>query len=392
MMSIKLPELQKKLNFKDVNSKAMLEHAYILNNTINFDCDLYVKTALTLAKEYNAGIDVIVSTLIYKYVKLSGMNYDTVKNLFSEDVAKNVLVLKDFDDSLVLSSEEKDKFIKSITINVKATIIKLVERLVLLKQISPKVDSLVIDSINQFDIPVCKALGVYILKNAFEDECAKYYPNYKDMQIVREKIKSESKGAIKIAKNRLKMIRKENNPKEQLFLNNIDFQVNVRSITEIHDKVIELAEQIKMLKHKANIEKLGFCSIKCLVDSKQDCYMALYFIHQFLYQAGSFVDYLNMNLDNEYHAIHTKVFVKSMSTACLVDVRICTKEMDLINNYGIISNWKIEKNLQSRLYSNYAFYKKLLDIVNEDDLATKFLNMTNNIDDFKSLKKLKDSI
>ena len=71
MTDIKLPSLQKEIKLQSNNAREMLKRAYILNNTIDFDSDIYVKTAIMLSKIYSADDDTIIASLIYQYVKMS---------------------------------------------------------------------------------------------------------------------------------------------------------------------------------------------------------------------------------------------------------------------------------------------------------------------------------
>lgn len=382
MTDIKLPSLQKEIKLQSNNAREMLKRAYILNNTIDFDSDIYVKTAIMLSKIYSADDDTIIASLIYQYVKMSGMQDMEVKGLFNEEVLKKVTILKKLGDTLILNDKQQDEFVKTITKDVKVTIIKLVERLIMLNKADENSQNMdyIIEFIQKFDISICRALGIYKLKNAFENISFKYNSNYELALQLKSSITEESKCAIELVERRLRTI----NDDEKKYIDGIEFHVNVRSVEEVYNLFHELNGQLANLKKQKNIESSGICSIKCLVDTKNRCYHALYFIHQFLYQTDTFIDYLNTNVDNEYHAIHTKVFIKSLNKTYLVNFRICTKEMDRINNYGIASDFN--NDMQVRLKNNYSFYNKLLKIMDSDNITSQFLEIVNNKEDKNDIK------
>lgn len=383
MTDSKLPDLKKQINFQDGYANDMLERACILNNAVNLNRDVYFKTAKILSKVYKADVDTVIASLIYGYVQVSGMQDSEVKGLFNDGLLSKVNILKSLGSNLILDNKEQDEFIKSITKDVKVTIIKLVERLVMFSKINENNGDIanIVDFIETFDISICKTLGIYKLKNAFENICFKYNPNYKKMLKIKNNIADESRMAIKIVKNKLEKIDSE----EKKYIAGIKFHVNIRSLYEVSELIDDSNVRLSALKNRENIESSGICSIKCLVDNKNQCYHALYFIHQFLYQADTFTDYLNYNIDNEYHSMHTKVFIKSLNKTYLVNFRICTKDMDRVNNYGIASNWQND-DMQTRLENNYSFYKELLKIIDSDDITTPFLEMINDKYDRKDIK------
>ena len=98
----------------------------------------------------------------------------------------------------------------------------------------------------------------------------------------------------------------------------------------------------------------------------------MYLLHKFKQRLGTCNDYIGGSLGNEYCAIHTSVFVNNH----VVDFRICTKEMDYINYYGITSSWEEDSKLQKRLMERYDFYPELISLeesLSDEDIVQNFV-------------------
>lgn len=366
MMDITLSDLENKLNFNTEEEKEMLKKAFEINSFLPKNYQNIDKlTAIDLAQNYGADNNTILATLIYKQIKNVDINEGYVAKLFNANVESKVKILSTFDYNLQ-SSGDKNKlnFIKSITKDVKVTIIKLVERLNTLRyinrylgKISLKTQKFINDTLN-FYIPVCQLIGVRGLQIELEDICFKTDKNYDIAEEIKDKIKVETDEIIKLIEPTLSEI-------------GASLVQNKRSNYDIFLRSKKLQSKVKELNDFKTIDLLDFCSIKCLVDTYEQCYEALYLIHMFNPIMGHCIDYLPGIQGNEYKAIHTYIFFKS----CLVDFRICTRNMDIVNSYGVCSNWNDNIDFNKRLEENYEFYnclESILQNVDDKDLIEAF--------------------
>lgn len=372
MINIEFSDLEKNLNFNTVEEKEILRKAYDINKcsskTNKNVCKL---TAIDLFKNFHADKNTILASLIYKGVKQLELDYDKISGTFNEDVASKVKMLNLFDDDLLSHSENnKIQTIKSIAVDVKVTIIKLVERLNTLRymnkylsKISIKSKNFISDTLN-FYIPVCQLIGIHELQIELENICFKDNKNYGVAEEIKNKVKEKTDEIIKLIDPTLSQV-------------GATLIQNRRSNYDILLRSQELKRKVKEFNNESTINMSEFCSIKCLVESPKQCYEALYLIHDFRPTfkpiMGSCIDYLPGIQGNEYRAIHTYVFINS----CLVDFRVCTKEMDVINSYGVCSNWDDGIDFNKRLESNYKFYPILLDLIKHCDdcfLVEEFKN------------------
>ena len=79
-----------------------------------------------------------------------------------------------------------------------------------------------------------------------------------------------------------------------------EFKINKKSAYDIFRKANEIETKVKILKKEENINLLGFCSVKCLLDNREDCYTIIYLFHKFGQILGSFNDYIGGSQGNEY--------------------------------------------------------------------------------------------
>lgn len=353
----------------------LLEHYGDNITDINID----LEAASILHLDFHGDINTVIATMIYRIVQKLHIPDTEILRLFNEDIKNEVNLLIEFDENLdSVSNNNHLQMIKSLTRDVRVAVIKLVERSTTFNHMKKREftnkKEFVNDTLN-FYVPISKLLGIYKIKNRLEDACFKYNHNFYAADDIAQKVNKEYDVIIKDINELMES--------ENIGLSNLpEFKVNKKSAYDIFRKSNEIKTKVKTLKKEENINSLGFCSIKCLLDNREDCYRVIYLLHKFGQIFGSFNDYIGGSQGNEYHAIHTSVFIKEH----VVDFRICTKEMDHINYYGVTSSWQDDKNLQSRLMKYYDFYPELVFLeenLPDEDLEDIFIK---NILEAKELK------
>lgn len=366
MMNVNFETMKK---FFEVNhmQEELLRKAFKLNNKYyylssdNINSKIALETGILLFLDLCADFDTIIASMIYRSTVSLGISTEKIKEEFNDEIAKKVGLLGLFDTNLVKPSINNRFYMaKLIGVDVKVPIIKLVERIVTFHYIDKlseqELADFVIETLDYY-VPITKILGIYKLKNNLEDLCFRFDNNYEKTQEIKKHISERYNNIITCIKQKL-----DNSP--ITFKEDVTFKINQRSNYDIYRKALEAEKTVEELNNDDDIRLSGFCSIKCLVKSKQECYIMIYLIHQFMHQIGSFNDFIGGDQGNEYHSIHTNVFIDNT----LVDFRICTNEMDNINHYGVVSDWKNNPNLQERLKNNYNFYNQLLAL---DDYMDK---------------------
>ncbi len=386
MLSINNDTIRNSYDLNKREDYRMLNHAYAFNSWYNADkTDEFSEivaneTALFLSIDFHADIDTIVAALIYRTVSENNIDDSQVKNEFNEDVMYKVDLLNRFNKNIFQSDKnDKELMIRTIVLDVKVAIIKLVERIAILHNIDSisytKICDFLKDTFN-FYIPIAQLLGIYNIKSNLEDLCFRYDTKYDLSNLVVAKTTDKYNEIIETVKKKL-------NESDLTFKEDVEFKNNKKSGYSICKQAGELNEINNILINETALKLSGFCSAKCFVKTKEECYAILSLIHSYPCRYSDFCDFIGGNNDDEYRAIHTQVFVGEY----LVDFHICTKEMDHTNTYGVTSNWKNDSDLQTRLMNNYAFYKELLDATFFDKIDLYRYFMNNIIDDKKDDKK-----
>ena len=361
MIITNIGDLKDVLDLTNEENKRLYNNACFLYEILEFsvynipDINIDLEAASILYLDFHADMNTVIATMIYRIVQKLYIGELEVLRLFNEDIKNEVNLLIKFDEKMdSVSSNNHVQMIKSLTRDVRVAVIKLVERFATFNHIKRREftnkKEFVNDTLN-FYVPISKLLGIYKIKNRLENACFKYNHNF-----------NAASDIVKMANDEYDTIIGDINKlmeSENIGLSNLpEFKINKKSAYDIFRKANEIKTKVKTLKKEENINLLGFCSVKCLLDNIADCYRVIYLLHKFGQIFGSFNDYIGGSQGNEYHAIHTSVFIKGH----VVDFRICTKDMDYVNYYGVTSSWKDDKNLQNRVINNYDFYPELVSL------------------------------
>ena len=123
-----------------------------------------------------------------------------------------------------------------------------------------------------------------------------------------------------------------------------------------------------------------FLGLRILVNTEQECYLALGIIHsKFRPMPHRFKDYIAMPKPNMYQSLHTTVFGKD---GYLFEIQIRTYEMDEVGENGIASHWSYKENRgsskKSTIHSNteekLQFFKSIIDLSHENMSSEEFVN------------------
>lgn len=136
----------------------------------------------------------------------------------------------------------------------------------------------------------------------------------------------------------------------------------------------------KLDKGKKFSDIYDLLAIRILVDTEQDCYLALGLIHsKFRPLPKRFKDYIAMPKPNMYQSLHTTVFGID---GYLFEIQIRTYEMDEVAENGIASHWAYKENggskkaanLQSTTSQKLQFFKEIMELSNEKMSSEEFVS------------------
>ena len=140
----------------------------------------------------------------------------------------------------------------------------------------------------------------------------------------------------------------------------------------------------KLNKGKKFSEIYDLLALRILVNTEQECYLALGLIHsKFRPLPKRFKDYIAMPKPNMYQSLHTTVFGVGGD---LFEIQIRTYEMDEVAENGIAAHWSYKENKGSKTTANLTntteqklqFFKSIIDLSHENMDSEDFVNSVKN--------------
>ena len=167
-----------------------------------------------------------------------------------------------------------------------------------------------------------------------------------------------------------------------------DMQREVSDLLTEHHIVHEIKGRAKSIysiynkldKGKKFSDIYDLLALRILVNTEQECYLALGIIHsKFRPLPKRFKDYVAMPKPNMYQSLHTTVFGVD---GYLFEIQIRTYEMDEVAENGIASHWaykenggsKSAANLQSTTEQKLQFFKSIIDLSQDKMSSEDFVN------------------
>ena len=136
----------------------------------------------------------------------------------------------------------------------------------------------------------------------------------------------------------------------------------------------------KLDKGKKFSDIYDLSALRIIVDTEQECYLALGIIHsKFRPLPRRFKDYIAMPKPNMYQSLHTTVFGID---GYFFEIQIRTHEMDEIAENGIASHWSYKENGGSDKAANLTntteqklqFFKSIIDLSRDKMSSEDFVN------------------
>lgn len=213
--------------------------------------------------------------------------------------------------------------------------------------------------------PLAHHLGIHKIKSELEDLSLRYLKPtvFYDIADKLNKTKAERDTTV---------YEMQEEVTDLLNLHHIPHQIKGRakSIYSIYNKLD---------KGKKFSDIYDLLALRILVDTEQDCYLALGLIHsKFRPLPKRFKDYIAMPKPNMYQSLHTTVFGID---GYLFEIQIRTYEMDEIAENGIASHWAYKENggstrnaiLQSATTQKLQFFKEIMELSNEKMSSEEFV-------------------
>ena len=290
----------------------------------------------------------VITKLVKGVTKLSKINFST-ENEYLVDYYKKIIV--------------------GMSEDVRVIIIKLADRLHNMRTLwAIPEDRQKVKAHEALEIlaPIAHHLGIHKIKSELEDLSLRYLkPDvFYDIAEKLNKTKLErDKAVFDMEKEVSELLDEYHIPHEM--------KGRAKSIYSIYNKLD---------KGKKFSDIYDLMGLRILVDTEQECYLALGLIHsKFRPLPRRFKDYIAMPKPNMYQSLHTTVFGID---GYLFEIQIRTYEMDEVAENGIASHWaykenggsKTNANLQTTTEQKLQFFKSIIDLRNDKMSSEEFVN------------------
>jgi len=322
----------------------------------------YISHPLSVAfilSEMKADADTICAGLLHDTIEDTNTTKEKIEVLFNKNIATLVdgvtkISKMNFSTRDEMVATNTRKIITSLDEDVRIVIIKLADRLHNMRTLGFKSElkqrENALETMEIF-VPLAYYLGAYKIKGELEDLSFSYLKPelYQEISLILEKFKTS------LEETTYEILRDIN---EILSDKEITFELETRI-----KNVYGIYKNITKGKKLADIHDL--LAIKIIVDDIKDCYLALGSIHsKYIPINSKFKDYIALPKTNMYSSLHTTVFGPSDR---LVQMQIRTKDMNLIDTYGLTAYWELNKGnavttMQEDLKTKFQFFKSLTEI------------------------------
>lgn len=305
------------------------------------DCDCTVE-------EMESNFGPAITKLVQGVTKLSKINFST-ENEYLIDYYKKIIV--------------------GMSEDVRVIIVKLCDRLHNMRTLwAIPEDRQKIKAHEALDIlaPIASHLGIHKIKSELEDLALRYLkPDvFYDIAEKLNKTKIErDKTVYDMQREVTDLLTEYHIPHE--------IKGRAKSIYSIYNKLD---------KGKKFSDIYDLLALRILVNTEQECYLALGLIHsKFRPLPKRFKDYVAMPKPNMYQSLHTTVFGID---GYLFEIQIRTYDMDEVAENGIASHWaykenggsKVVANLQNTTEQKLQFFKSIIDLSHDKMSSEEFVN------------------
>lgn len=320
--------------------------------------------------DLNMDDETIMAGLLHDILEDTDLSYDSMKEMFGEEITKlvdGVTKLKklSYKSKQENQAENLRKMVLAMSKDIRVVIVKLADRLHNMrtleymnrnKQIEKATETL------QIYAPLAHRLGINTIKWELEDLSLRYLEPEIYYELV-EKVKLKRKERESFIQDIIMVL---NLALDEL---NITGEISGRpkSIYSIYKKMYKQG--------KAFEELFDLSAVRVITDSIKNCYGVLGAVHTLWKPIpGRFKDYIAMPKPNLYQSLHTTVIGPRGE---IFEVQIRTWEMHRTAEYGIAAHWKYKEGTtgkQSSLDQKLSWIRELMEWQKDLSDSREFIN------------------
>lgn len=336
--------------------------------------DDYITHPLNVAyilTDINADAQCLAAALLHDTVEDTDSTKEEITELFGVEVAKLVdgvtkINKLHFSTSSEQMAANQRKILVGLSEDVRVIIIKLADRLHNLRTLYVMpVEKQKKKAKETLEIltPVADRLGINKIKNELEDLSLRYLKPDVYFDIV-EKLnakKTELDDSVNDMLREVSSLLNEHNINHEIFGRS-------KGIYSIYKK---------LNKGKRFNDIYDILALRVLLDTEQECYLALGLIHsKYKPVPNRFKDYVAMPKTNLYQSLHTTVFGVEGK---LFEIQIRTHDMHKIAEYGIASHWSYKihgsvKSVKDSMEDKLQIFRSIMELNEDIDTPEEFIS------------------
>lgn len=335
--------------------------------------DDYITHPLNVAyilTDVNADYKAICAALLHDTIEDSDGSFQDIEKLFGYDIANLVECVTKINrinfnsDSEQMAANQR-KILVGLASDVRVLIIKLADRLHNMRTLyvfSPEKQQRKARETLEILTPVAHRLGMYKIKSELEDLCLRYLNPSAYFDIL-EKLnykKTEMDEAVGKMLDEVSSLLKEHGIRHEI-------KGRSKSVYSIYNK---------LSKGRSFNDIYDILALRVLVDTEQECYLALGLIHsKYKPVPKRFKDYIAMPKSNFYQSLHTTVFgIDGM----LFEIQIRTYDMDRVAEYGIASHWSYKEHTsgdsKDAMDQKLAIFRNIIELNEDSSTPEEFIS------------------
>ena len=318
----------------------------------------------------NADTYTICAGLLHDVLEDSDATYEEMEELFGKEITSLVdgvtkINKISFNSISEQMAANQRKILVGLSNDVRVIIIKLADRLhnmrtlyVLPEEKQKRKAKETLEILT----PVAHRLGIYKLKSELEDLSLRYLKPDAYYDVV-EKLnlkKTERDESVS------KMMQEVSTLLNEHKINH-EIKGRSKSIYSIYQK---------LNKGKKFNDIYDLLALRVLVNTEQECYLALGLIHsKYKPVPKRFKDYIAMPKTNLYQSLHTTIFGIDGE---LFEIQIRTYEMNKIAEYGIASHWSYKEHTDGKkkdaMEQKLQIFRSIIELNDEATSSEEFIN------------------
>ena len=336
--------------------KATLEKAQYLLSMV--DANLYNKDYATKVVTTLNGLKMdfvtILSGYLYPLVKEGKLTLDEVSRDFSKESMNMLSAVLKIESVNIHNKETQAEIVKNMFIALAKDIRVIILILTIQHTNLEYKDKFNTENfmygVKEVYSPLAAMLGIGTLKNRFEDEVFRYYKPqaYINLSNQVNKYVADRMMILKVTQDK---IQKE-----------ISGLIKNALVYGRHKQLSSIYKKMQW-KNLELHQVLDVLALRIIVDTVEECYIALGKVHSMYKPLDHFKDYIAQPKENGYQSLHTTVVVDNGDP---LEIQIRTREMHQYAEYGFAAHFVYkEKRKANEADLKISYIRSIMDMAKE---------------------------